>query len=534
MSKCVNCGGELRFDIRSQMLICASCGATEDPKELDQYGRFAEEREMEFTLFECPQCGGSVYSTDNSINGFCSYCGSNVVLRNRMEKMVYPRSIAPFKITKEACKTRYQEYVKKALFVPPELKQAEYLDNFRGIYMPYWGYDVKISGYLSLNGLRTFRESKRVYTRGYKCTGWLDAKYQGIFYDASAAFDDHFSWQIAPFDAHSLVDFSPAYLSGFYADMLDVGYRVYEDNALQIAKDKVFESAQLHKAFPSTTFSDDQLELFRPSMDVELNAVYSSLFPVWFLSHRTDNRVSYAVVNGQTGRVAADLPVDRKKFLITSVLMAIPLFVLLCFTILMKPVPLLIASETLAAFAIMLLMNMVKKIAIRDYRLDDKGYLSKNNRGAYLERSRYEVDAKERADMIKSIVAVAAFFVVLAVWLLNALQPIFRTDNKMVESFLIGMLTLLLEVMAIRCTTYIKEGGRANTGRMVAGVWIVFIAALAGFISAVFYPDRQILCFIAIVLMMAGTLMSQLVALDQYNIMTSLPLPQLDRKGGEA
>ena len=316
--------------------------------------------------------------------------------------------------------------------------------------------------------------------------------------------------------------------------MLDVGYRVYEDNALQIAKDKVFESAQLHKAFPSTTFSSDQLDLFRPSMDVALDAVYSSLFPVWFLSHRTDNRVTYAVVNGQTGRVAADLPVDRKKFLLTSVLMAVPLFVLLCFTVLMKPVPLLIASETFAAFSIMLLMNMVKKIAIRDYRLDDKGYLSRHDRVAYMARSRYEIYEEQHKNNLKTLIPSIAILAIVSVWFINNLQPIIRNDNRIMDYFLTGMLTLLVEVMAIKCTMYIKKGGRANTGKLVAGVWIVFVAALAGFISSVFYPDIEVACYLAILLMMAGTLMAQLVALDQYNIMTSMPLPQLDRKGGES
>ena len=506
----------------------------DDPKEWQRTDGLAQETESEFTFFVCPQCGGSVYSTDNSINGFCSYCGSNVILQSRIEKMRPPRSLAPFRITKETCKLRYLDFVKKAVFVPDEIKQAEYLDNFRGIYMPYWGYDTRITGYLSLNGIKTIREGGRVYGKNYKCRGWLDAQYQGIFYDASSAFDDHFSWQIAPFDSHSLIDFNPAYLSGFYADMGDVGYRVYEDNVLKMSENKVFESVQLHKAFPSTTFSEDQLELFRPAMDVQINAIYTSLFPVWFLSHKVKDRVSYAVVNGQTGRVAADLPVDRKKFLISSVLMAIPLFILLCFTILMKPAPLLIASETFALISIALLMNMVKKITIRDFRLDDKGYLSRHNRGAYLECSRFEANEEYRKSRIKVIAGLIVFFVGLAVWEVNAIQPIFRDDNSIMDSFLTGLLTLTVEIFAIKCTMLIKEGGRANTGKMVAGVWIVFAAAILGFIALAFFPDLSAAAYIAIVLMMAGTLMSQMVALDQYNIMTSMPLPQLDRQGGES
>lgn len=533
MSKCLNCGGEVRFDIKSQMLICSSCGSMDDPKEQRESADYAQDAESEFTLFVCPQCGGRVYSTDNSINGFCSYCGSNVILRSRIEKMKTPRSLAPFMITKEACKARYLNFVKKALFVPDEIKKEEYLDNFRGIYMPYWGYDARISGFLSLYGTKTIREGGSVYGQSYKCRGWLDAQYQGIFYDASTAFDDHFSFQIAPFDSHALVDFNPAYLSGFYADMGDVGYRVYEDNALRIAENKVFESVQLHKAFPYTTFSDDQLELFRPAMDVEINGIYMSLFPVWFLSHKTDDRVSYAVVNGQTGRVAADLPVDRKKFVITSLLVAIPLFILLSFTILMTMDALLITSEVFAALAVALLCHMVNKITVRDLRLDDRGYLSRFNRLGYLERSRIEATEEVRKRQMGILIKVGTFFLLSILFALSAIQPFIVKDNRMIKLFLQGLLSLALEIMVIKCTQLIYTGGRKNSGWMIAGIWTVFIASLIGFITMCIVPEFQMASYISIILMMTGTLISQLAALGQYNIMTSMPLPQLDRKGGE-
>ena len=149
-------------------------------------------------------------------------------------------------------------------------------------------------------------------------------------------------------------------------------------------------------------------------------------------------------------------------------------------------------------------------------------------------RSRYEIYEEQHKNNLKTLIPSIAILAIVSVWFINNLQPIIRNDNRIMDYFLTGMLTLLVEVMAIKCTMYIKKGGRANTGKLVAGVWIVFVAALAGFISSVFYPDIEVACYLAILLMMAGTLMAQLVALDQYNIMTSMPLPQLDRKGGES
>ncbi|MEE0954487.1 MAG: hypothetical protein U0L49_01590 [Eubacterium sp.] len=36
MSKCLNCGGEIRYDIEKQKLVCDQCGSLFDPYEYDR------------------------------------------------------------------------------------------------------------------------------------------------------------------------------------------------------------------------------------------------------------------------------------------------------------------------------------------------------------------------------------------------------------------------------------------------------------------------------------------------------------------
>ncbi len=72
-------------------------------------------------------------------------------------------------------------------------------------------------------------------------------------------------------------------------------------------------------------------------LHTQCTAFHSTMYPVWFLSWRKDDRVAYATVNGQTGKVVADLPIDIKQFLKGALVLAIPLFVLLNFLGTMKP-----------------------------------------------------------------------------------------------------------------------------------------------------------------------------------------------------
>ena len=211
----------------------------------------ANYQELEVISYSCPQCGGSIYSTDESVNGFCSFCGSNITLQSRMAKMKYPKYVLPFRVNKNACKQYYLNHVKKAFFAPKELKNPEYLDRFRGIYMPYWGYDVMMYGNVLLHGTNSYRRGD----------------YKGLSYDASSSFDDHFSEQIAPYDAHAMIDFNPAFLSGFYADLQDVSYHVYEEDAIRFGQKQVLNSIKQKHIFPTVSFSESQEQMIHPTID---------------------------------------------------------------------------------------------------------------------------------------------------------------------------------------------------------------------------------------------------------------------------
>ena len=50
--------------------------------------------------------------------------------------------------------------------------------------------------------------------------------------------------------------------------------------------------------------------------------------PLYFLTWRDQNKVSYSLINGQSGKFSGKLPIETKKFVITSILFAIPLFLL--------------------------------------------------------------------------------------------------------------------------------------------------------------------------------------------------------------
>ena len=221
--KCPSCGGELRFEPSNGMLQCSYCASSFDPgdpafaalvQSAEEQPAFGQEaagqvpqmqpqsqvqdqvqdasqmqaqsqpvsnsaqtpqqeeeceprQELDMVLYTCPNCGGTLYSVEESINAFCSFCGSQVMLQSRFAKMKAPAAVIPFQIDKERCKTLFSEKVKKAFFAPKELKDPGCLDNFRGIYMPYYIYNIRCQGPFQFSGKRVYMTGDYEITETY-------------------------------------------------------------------------------------------------------------------------------------------------------------------------------------------------------------------------------------------------------------------------------------------------------------------------------------------------------------------------------
>ena len=72
MYECPNCGGNLKFDIPSQLLKCAYCETTRDPYTVSKDQDAEENSVFDVTVFTCPQCGGEIMSTDTSAAAFAA------------------------------------------------------------------------------------------------------------------------------------------------------------------------------------------------------------------------------------------------------------------------------------------------------------------------------------------------------------------------------------------------------------------------------------------------------------------------------
>lgn len=522
MYECPNCGGNLKFEITSQKLFCAFCDTRLEPEAVTKETDTLENDCFEVNVFLCPQCGGQMISGDNDATAFCSYCGAANILSSRISREKRPKYIIPFKKTKEDCKKAYEERIRRAIFAPREFADPKFIDSFRGIYMPYWLYHFTQQGEVTFKGKISTRKGNYLYTDHYDLKGDLNADSQGLSHDASANFYDSISQELAPYDTVGLKAFTPSYLSGFYADVLDVDSDTYLADAADTVNADIFQKICLDPLFKKHNIDKNvPPRKLNFMMHTHCENMDSAMYPVWFLSYRNRDRVAYAAVNGQTGKVALDVPVDPKRYLIGSLLLALPIFVLLNLFLVLRPSVLLTLCGILALIAAVICMRELKTIQMRERHDDDKGMKQKNPEdlenpdGVHSKRSKNPTRKSNSIHLISWIIvlSIAGF--------------------ALMESMSQLIWLPILIAMAAVCINGLAGRAKSKDARGGLGLLLPLAAVGLGTVTALLNPVSDLWYYGSSLLILASIAFSIVDIIQNYNRLAMRRLPQFDKKGGE-
>ncbi len=362
MVHCPSCGAGLHFDIATQQMKCDYCQSGFDPQHLyDNTSHDAKsQKNFESYAYICPDCGAELLTNDKQdAIGFCPYCGGASMLFDKIRQDWRCEHVIPFSVTKEQCKEAYAKEVRRHPFVSRKYRDPQLIESFRGIYMPYWCFDAELDGKFSVTAdhKQTGFLSGTVTTRTYMAKGKVHKKLNGYTHDASISFDDHLSEKIAPYDTSKQVPFNPGYLCGFYAEAGDASDEEYDQLANRELEQHAFEEIAKDPSMKGK-LPKGQLTYLPNSSQLPLKVHRSekTLYPVWFMSYRHKNKLTYATVNGQTGKVGADLPLSPLRILLAALGVAAAVFGLLL--LLINFLPSVKATTMLGVCAMLLIAGL--------------------------------------------------------------------------------------------------------------------------------------------------------------------------------
>ena len=540
MYQCPSCGAGLRFDIRSQRLMCDFCGSIFDPETFEDGSGAEESEEFGVTIFTCRSCGAELVSTDASATGFCSYCGASTVLEARLGTEKRPKLITPFKKTKEDCKAAYTEVLNKAWYAPKELRDPEFLEKFRGIYMPYWLYRIHFNPMVTLEGERKRTSGNYTTTDELAISCQLTGTYENIPYDASSSFDDDIAATIAPFNAKEMKPFKTAYLAGFYADTADVDRAVYRQDAIDRGGEYAMKSIKAGLEESNITLSSpDSKSGVEQLLGTKCDYPEGAFLPVWFLTWRKKDRVAYAIVNGETGKVSADIPVDLKRYFLGTMMVAAVLFLISNLLISMTAPTALGLSALLGAVAAGLFYVEMRSIMRKENHLDDKGFFERS--GSSRSKTLLMEDTKKKREGVKKsplkgkLEGMLSYWIVFIVLIISEglLTRLFEVVSSLASAgrYIFTVAALAFGIFYFVRSMAILKDVREKSMAVPAVTSLIGILAAAAVNFA--NPFEDWFYYAASIFCLIGVLVTCIELIRRHNLLATRPVPDFfDRKGG--
>ena len=348
--KCPCCGGTIEFDSNSQKLKCPYCDSefeidefTEKNEEKNKTNNesrnsTSSEKELEdegINIYSCKSCGGEIVADENTAATSCPYCGNPIVMTGKVSNDLKPDYIIPFKIDKKAAKEALKKHVSGKALLPEVFKNENHIDEIKGIYVPFWLFDVEANANIEYNGKKirmwTSGDYEYTETRHYSIVRRGKIGFNNVPVDASSKMADDLMESIEPFDFNQAVEFKKAYLAGYLADKYDVDSNKSSERAEKRIK------ASTEDKFRNTVNGYDTVYVENSNIHINNRKVKYVFYPVWILN-TTWNKEKYVfAMNGQTGKFVGNMPTDMKKFwlyfLILTSAISVIIYIILLFTI---------------------------------------------------------------------------------------------------------------------------------------------------------------------------------------------------------
>ncbi|MCL2866665.1 MAG: hypothetical protein FWF47_02775 [Clostridia bacterium] len=332
--QCPNCSAALRFDGESGQLVCANCDNRYDTELIEQlyadkeqaaalggaslqwdtgpHMHISTEEAAQMRGYSCPSCAAEILCESSTAATSCPYCGNPTVIPGRFKDELRPDYVLPFKLDKDAAAAALKKFYHGKKLLPKYFCDDNHVTQMQGVYVPFWLYDGTADASMRFRGtkVRTFTSGNYQITQTdhYRIARDGSVSFEKIPADASVKMPDAFMDSVEPFDYADLKPFSTAFLPGFMAEK----YSEDAETCSKRANDRIIRSTEnvMRKTISGyTTLTKDYSDIRLIKGDVKY-----ALMPVWLLNTKWKDKDFLFAMNGQTGKLIGDLPVDWGRY----------------------------------------------------------------------------------------------------------------------------------------------------------------------------------------------------------------------------
>jgi hypothetical protein len=233
-------------------------------------------------------------------------------MKSQFEGVLKPDLVIPFKLDKKAAVEALKKHYSGKVLLPKVFKDENRIQEVKGIYVPFWLFEADADAHIRYKATKVRRWSSGNYdyteTSHYSVIRGGNLGFDWVPVDGSSKMEDDLMESIEPFNLSGAVDFQTAYLSGYLADKYDVT----AEQSMQRANERVRNTTQ--DAFAATVKGFDTVTPVSTSIQLQNGKAKYALYPVWLLNTNWNGKKFTFAMNGQTGKLVGDLPLDKAAY----------------------------------------------------------------------------------------------------------------------------------------------------------------------------------------------------------------------------
>ena len=343
--QCPNCTGPLEFRGDVQKMVCVYCESEFDMSQFSAndmkkeektdwsqaQGQTLEAGAQGMAEWECKACGAVLVSDGQVGATECPYCGNPAIVQSTFEGMNLPDGIIPFAVNKDTAMNKMKEFYSGKKLIPDSFISNNRMEKIQGVYVPFWLFDCDVEGHGFYKATKVKRRfTKNVTVNGeQKTENWKEVeeyavsrsakmRYEKVPADGSKEMKDEYMDSIEPFDYSKLTAYNSAYFSGYLANKYDESPEDVKERVDKRIRTTTEQSVR------ETVKNYDSVNTESCNVKIDNGNISYCMLPVWMLTTRWNGGQYTFAVNGQTGKVTGDMPVDSgkstKMFMLTLII----------------------------------------------------------------------------------------------------------------------------------------------------------------------------------------------------------------------
>ena len=333
---CPRCSAGSAFSAESGVLECQFCGYQQVP-EGAKVGRSADEQEFRVTTLAaanqgwgtseridvvCQNCGTQESVSADMLTHNCAFCGSSRVVQTEdVDDVLRPSALIPVEVNQEQLENILNKWFTASWLLPQQLNNIVANVEPDRVFLPFWTFDARSSaewraevGHTVTTGTGKNRRTKTVWRWE---NGSVTLNFDDHLISGSKRISEQLKAELGNYKMQGLVSYDPDYLAGSIAQAYDIEL----EQAWRLGRNAFREITR--KACRNQA-SSSKIRNFSMSLDFYDESWRYILIPVLMASYQFDNQTYRIVINGQTGKIFGQRPVDWKKVRNSSLMSGVP------------------------------------------------------------------------------------------------------------------------------------------------------------------------------------------------------------------